>query len=78
MKGGIRARLGKTKGEMQKVATLGVINKSKSKVKYKAKNEKQMEAREAKVQELGNMGKEMVGEELRFDDIGSIQAFVMG
>ncbi len=72
MKGGIRARLGKTKGEMQKVATLGVINKSKSKVKYKAKNEKQMEAREAKVQELGNMGKEMVGEELRFDDIGSI------
>ncbi len=71
-KGGIRTRLGKTKGEMQEVATLGVINKSKSKVKYKAKNENQMEVREANVQELANMGKEMVGEELRFDDIGSI------
>jgi hypothetical protein len=28
-KGGIIARLGKTKGEMQEVVTLGVINKSK-------------------------------------------------
>jgi hypothetical protein len=36
-KGGIRARLGKRKGEMQEVATLGVIHKSKSKVKYKAR-----------------------------------------
>ncbi len=71
-KGGIRTRLGKTKGEMQEVATLGVIDKSKSKVKYKAKNEKEMEAREAKVRELTNMGKEMVGGELHFDDIGSI------
>ncbi len=52
-------------GEMQEVATLGVIHKSKSKVKYKAKNEKEMKAREAKVQELANMGKEMVGEEYR-------------
>jgi hypothetical protein len=42
---------------MQEVATLGVIDKSKSKVKYKAKNENQMEVREAKVQELANMGK---------------------
>jgi hypothetical protein len=41
-------------------------------VKYKAKNENQMEVREANVQELANMGKEMVGEELRFNDIGSI------
>jgi len=65
VKGGIRARLGKRKGEMQEVATLGVIHKSKSKVKYKAKNEKEMKAREAKVQELANMGKEMVGEEYR-------------
>ncbi len=64
-KGDIRARFGKTKGEMQEVATLGVIHKSKSKVKYKVKNEKEMEAREAKVQELANMGKEMVGEEYR-------------
>ncbi len=56
-KGGIRTRLGKTKGEMQEVATLGVIDKSKSKVKYKPKNENQMEVREAKVQELANMGK---------------------
>ncbi len=72
VKGGIRARLEKTNGEMQEVATLGVIDKSKSKVKYKAKNEKEMEAREAKVQELANIGKEMVGEELHFDNIGSI------
>ncbi len=54
------------------MATLGVIDKSKSKVKYKAKNEKEMEAREAKVQELASIGKDMVGEELHFDDIGSI------
>ncbi len=57
---------------MQEVTTLGVIDKSKSKVKYKAENEKEMEAREAKVQELANIGKEMVGEELHFDNIGSI------
>jgi hypothetical protein len=72
VKGGIRSRLEKTKGEMQEVTTLGVIDKSKSKVKYKAENEKEMEAREAKVQELANIGKEMVGEELHFDNIGSI------
>jgi hypothetical protein len=41
-------------------------------VKYKAKNEKEMEVKEAKVQELANMGKEMVGQELRFANIGSI------
>jgi hypothetical protein len=45
----MRTRFWKTKGEMQEVATLGAIDKSKSKVKYKAKNEKEMEAREAKV-----------------------------
>jgi hypothetical protein len=54
------------------VATLNVINKSKPRVKYKIKNEKEMEAREAKVQKLANMGKEIVGEELHFNDIGSI------
>jgi hypothetical protein len=60
------------------VATLGVIDKSKPRVKYKAKNEKEMEAREAKVQKLTNMGKEIVGEELHFNDIGSIWAFFVG
>jgi len=50
---------------MQEVATLGVIHKPKSNMKYKAKNENEMKAREAKVQEFANMGKEMVGEEYR-------------
>jgi len=54
-KGGIITKLGKTKGEMQEVAKLGVIDKSRFKVKYKAKNDKEMEAREAKVQDLANM-----------------------
>jgi hypothetical protein len=39
------------------VATLGVIDKPKPRMKYKAKNEKEMEAREAKVQKLTNMGR---------------------
>ncbi len=47
-------------------------------MKYKAKNEKEMEAREAKVQKLTNMGKEIVGEELHFNDIGSIWVFFVG
>jgi hypothetical protein len=54
------------------VATLGVIDKSKPRMKYKVKNEKEMEARETKVQKFTNMGKEIVREELHFNDIGSI------
>lgn len=66
---GIRVRLQvawKTEGKMEVVATLIVVDKVKPKQKYKFKKEKEKEngAKEVEMQELANMGKEMLGEEL--------------
>jgi len=61
---------------MEDVTTSSVVDKLNPKWKYKFKKEKEIEAKEAKVYELAKMGKEMVGEELHFEDIENIWTFV--